>query len=447
MKFIHIIMILLIEGFVGLSYQMLYMKQLSPWLGNNVVVSSWIIGTFLIALAIGYKKGGEYKKDVNKKISYNFLLASIISGFGLSFLFIDNFFSLYPYHYLLPLILYCAFIIYPTAYILGQTVPLITKVMPKNEVGYTSGKVLFLSTIGSFLGAILTTNILLHFFGVSITLSINTILLLFLAYIINKNHKNILIYSIVIILVLAVNIIYENKKYIKTNAYSNYEVSSQKYENNELLIFKSNNSYSSIKIKGSNEKFGYIKEIQDFLFKDLKLKNKRILVIGAGGFLLSDSVKDNYFKYVDIDPDIIALAEKNFLFKNINGEFEAKDGRNYINYTKETYDVIFLDAFVSKKSIPEHLATREFLLNLKSRIKDDGWFVINSIQDSYFKESYSRNMYKTINNVFDYCYIKPLSIENDLTNVIYYCKKVNKDYLIYTDDKNSSNEDYFKLEK
>lgn len=448
LKALNILIVLIIEGFVSLSYQMLYMKQLSPWLGNNVVVSSWVIGTFLLALAIGYKHGGEYKNYVPNKISNNFIIASIISGIGLSFLFIDSFFSLFNHSYIIPLIIYCIIIIFPTAYILGQTVPLITKIMPKDEVGKVSGGVLFLSTIGSFLGAIITTNILLNYFGVSITLAINTVALILLSFLLNKTSKNIIFSSLTIIFILYLNIAFEKRTYVKTNAYSNYEVVEKNIGEEELIIFKSNKSFSSIIVKDLEENIGYIKEIQEVLFKKLNLKNKKILVIGAGGFLVSEYEKNNNkFTYLDIDPDIKRVAEDKFLLRNINGDFIEKDGRNYINYTNQKYDVVILDAFVSKKSIPEHLATKEFLKSTKEVISENGWFVMNSIQDTQFNEQYTRNMYKTIQNVFDFCYHYPLNLENELSNTIYICKKTNSTYQIYVDDLNNSNSDYFKLNK
>lgn len=63
---INATIILFIEGLVSLSYQMLYIRQIGPIVGNSVDVISWIIGIFLIALAIGYKHG-EITKVISMK--------------------------------------------------------------------------------------------------------------------------------------------------------------------------------------------------------------------------------------------------------------------------------------------------------------------------------------------------------------------------------------------
>lgn len=60
-------LILFIEGLVSLSYQMLYIRQISPIVGSSVDVISWIIGIFLIALAIGYKKVASSKETTTIK--------------------------------------------------------------------------------------------------------------------------------------------------------------------------------------------------------------------------------------------------------------------------------------------------------------------------------------------------------------------------------------------
>ena len=77
----------------------------------------------------------------------------------------------------------------------------------------------------------------------------------------------------------------------------------------------SNNSYSSF-INDKKETFPYIEFIKRILFKDLELHDAQILVLGAGGFTLSaEEAHSNYFTYVDIDPKIKSIVEKNFLEK------------------------------------------------------------------------------------------------------------------------------------
>lgn len=450
-NYIKIMFVLFLEGFVSLSFQMLYIRQLTPFVGNSVEVVSWIVGIFLIALAIGYKKGGDIdvkKEDVTEKLIFNLFLAIIIGGIGLSFLFLELYFlsGLFSNYNLM--ILYCILIIFPTTYFLGQTLPLITNIMEGEKVSEISGNVLFLSTIGSFLGAIITTNILLKFFGVSITIFINILMLSFLIIFLEfyKKDKKITIkmlkISVILCLIYSVNIPIERENFQKTNQYANYKI----INNGEKKIFSSNKSYSSI-LENDN-KYGYIKFLEKVIFDDLKVRDSNILVIGAGGFLFSRNLEytNNKFTYVDIDPEIKEIAEQYFLNGSINGNFIPLDGRNFINQTKDKYGVIFIDAYSSRLSMPEHLLTKEFFQSVKNKLEDGGILIINAIYKTKFNDKFSIKLNKTIKNVFNNCYVYPMNAASEITNVEYICFK-EKEEKEYTDNLNNSNSDFYNLLK
>lgn len=441
---LYISAILFIEGFVSLAYQMLYIRQMTPFVGNSVEVVSWIVGVFLIALALGYKIGGSPSVSIEKRLLKNFYLSSILGGFFLSFVFLDVYFKalsglISPYYIM---ILYCFLIVAPITFLLGQTIPLMTNYLKGNSVSEISGNVLFLSTIGSFLGAIITTNVILKYLGVSFTIFICSSFILLLTILLSKSKlKAIGISLLISSIIYVVNINYEKNNYIGTNQYASYEV--LRYIKSNITIFKSNHSNSSMLVNG--EKFGYLKILDTILFKEMKLKNKNILVIGAGGFLASKDVANNQFTYIDIDPAIKDLAEKYFLGHPINGKFIAEDGRSYVNTTKETYDVVLLDAFLSEKSIPEHLSTREYFLSVKKIIKDSGLFVVNVIGRVDFNDTYTQNTYKTITSVFPYCYVVSNDYGQKIANTQFICQNIEDKGKIYTDNKNNSNSDFNNL--
>jgi spermidine synthase len=440
---LYVSVILFVEGFVSLAYQMLYIKQMTPFVGNSVEVVSWIVGVFLIALALGYKIGGKPVKDVETALSRNFLIAAILGGVFLSFLFIEALFNglskLIPAYYIM--ILYCFFIVAPTTFVLGQTIPLMTNHIKGSSVSEISGNVLFLSTVGSFLGAIVTTNIILKYFGVSTTIVVSAGLLLLLNIMISHHKKIAVLFMIIGCLSLyTINNRYENISYVATNQYASYEV--LRYEKAKIRIFRSNQANSSV--LDHEQKFGYIKLLENVLFNDMKIKDKNILVIGAGGFVVSKDIKDNHFTYVDIDPAVKEIAEKYFLGESINGTFIAQDGRAYINTTDKIYDVIILDAFSSDKSIPEHLSSVEFFKNVKEKIADNGLLVVNVIGKRNMSDAYTQNTYRTITSVFPYCFIQSSAYASKTTNIQFICNKVKDIGKIYTDNRNNSNSDFGK---
>jgi predicted membrane-bound spermidine synthase len=56
---IPIAIILLFEGFITISVELILIRQLIPFYGNSVIVTSVFIGIFLLFLAIGYWRGSK----------------------------------------------------------------------------------------------------------------------------------------------------------------------------------------------------------------------------------------------------------------------------------------------------------------------------------------------------------------------------------------------------
>ena len=439
--FWFIITLLFVEGFVGLSYQMLYIRQMVPVIGSNIIIVSWIVGMFLLFLAIGYRQGGRFSGNVKNKLAKNFIIAGILSGLGLSNFFVSIFFEVFSVfgHYY-SLILYSSLIVAPTAYLLGQTLPLITNHMPENVVSKVSGDVLFFSTIGSFLGAVLGTNILVHYLGVAETIFISTFALLLLACFLNKKAFVATFVFIPILFIFTIQ--YQNQNYIETNEYGSYSIRYFKFYDVDGKFFMSNGSLSSF-IGDKGEKVGYIKTVRDILFNKLALENKDILTLGAGGFILSHEINNNNFTYVDIDPEIKRIVEEHYLEEPINGEFVGEDARNYLIKNEKKYDLIFLDAYTGMASIPEHLSTTEFFQLVKNNLKEDGILLINSIADFSFESKFSRAFIESVSQSFPYCYIMPENFRTDTgTNIIYLC--YNKERVKpYTDNLNNSGKDFW----
>lgn len=151
----RILAIILLEGFVTISVEIMTIRQLIPVVGNSILVTSLIIGIFLLFLAYGYQAGGKRSHDLWACLRRNFFIAAPGIGIGLSFLFIELFFSLLNTRLHTPLlwvlVLYLLLIIAPIVYFLGQTVPITMNLIHQQlRPGALGGRVLHLSTIGSF---------------------------------------------------------------------------------------------------------------------------------------------------------------------------------------------------------------------------------------------------------------------------------------------------------
>lgn len=185
--------IILLEGFVTISLEILTIRQLVPVAGNSVIVTSLIIGVFLLFLAYGYLKGGRYEASYTHVLKKNFTRAAIGLGIGVSCIFIEYFFFYAGKNFngnvLMPLIAYLLLVTAPIVYWLGQTVPITFNLFKQERAGLIGSRVLHISTLGSFLGAILTAVLLFNYVGVAWTVFINFVILFLLVVILINIQK------------------------------------------------------------------------------------------------------------------------------------------------------------------------------------------------------------------------------------------------------------------
>lgn len=451
MSTIFLWLIILIEGFVTISAEILTIRQILPLAGSSIIVTSLIIGIFLLFLAYGYRRGGKYEGDYNNILKRNFTITAFWLGIGLSYTFILSFFTAFRAHInqniLLILTAYLLFITAPLVYILGQTVPITMNLIRQNQsAGALGGKILHLSTIGSFLGAVITSLLLLNFLGVAWTVFFNYCCLMFLSILLIPKKMSEIIRIAVLIIGLFVtycfNVFMEQKQFVATNAYANYQIA----ELDQGKILYLNESPSSF-IDDQKKGFNYIELIKRILFTDLQLENKDILVLGAGGFTLSaENSFGNRFTYVDIDKDLENIVKTHFL-GSIEGKLFIQDANLFLRNSTDTFDAIVSDVYSNSKSIPPHLLTQEYFGNMNQVLRPKGVAIINIIGRPTLEDPYSRNVDNTIRSVFNECMVVPTRYSSEVSNIIYICQKNNQDKarMIYSHNLNQATFDFFKL--
>ncbi|MBL9134874.1 MAG: fused MFS/spermidine synthase [Verrucomicrobiales bacterium] len=113
----------------------------------------------------------------------------------------------------------------------------------------------------------------------------------------------------------------------------------------------------------------------------------RVLMLGLGGGSSQRSFLHRYpqvrVQSVEIDPIVVQVAT-NFFQVRISDRHrvQVEDGRVFLRRTRETYDLILLDAYVKHRygsQIPQHLATREFFELARDRLSTNGVLAYNVI--------------------------------------------------------------------
>jgi len=438
----NLFIIILLEGFIVLSAELLAMRQTIPFVGSGTDTFSVIIAAVLIPLAFGYKAGGRFKQGFNAKGKYqsirnkllkNLIISSIFLLIGLSYFLMTLFFFVFLENLGIQnrtaqiTVYSILFLVYPV-YLLGQTVPLICNYFPKEKLPLITGKILFISTVGSFTGSITTTLILMNYLGTHHTVSIIFLVLTFLFFILSKKKisENFLFMVAISCIALYLNSesVMSSFNIVKNNKYNTIIVTVDDENRRHLDL---NNNDSSM-YDDHGRKHEYI-EFMEKITIDTFAPNdepKDILIIGAGAFTFGHEDHKNNYIYLDIDKDLKEVAEKYILKAKIpdNQIFIVSPVRAYLSATDKKFDVIILDAYLGGLSIPEHLVTKEFFEQIKEHMKEGGTLATNFILSPTFGNKYSQKIDNTVTAVFPY--------------ISRYIPKENYN-LWHTDSKDSSN--------
>ena len=116
---------------------------------------------------------------------------------------------------------------------------------------------------------------------------------------------------------------------------------------------------------------------------------QRVLIVGLGGGTVPSAIAQLFpqalIDVVEIDSAVVEVARRFFGFvANERLRVHIQDARTFVRRAArngETYDLVMLDAYNSEY-IPEHLMTREFLVDARSLLSEDGALAANTFASS-----------------------------------------------------------------
>ncbi|MDA0781268.1 MAG: fused MFS/spermidine synthase [Rickettsiales bacterium] len=454
---------IIIEGYVVLASEIIAIRQLISFVGSDTPIVAIIISAVLLPMAFGYYNGGQLYKKLSQKnftvqirdiLIRNATIAAVFLSLALSHIVLSIFFSkigdIGIESRIAKTFIYSIIFLVTPVYLLAQTTPLISNYFKKHNLSQTAGKMLFSSTVGSFLGAILTSLLLMHLIGVNNTVITTILALSFLVVMLSRKLVSFQTITVLIvsIFVLALNNNYTIGKFgiVSNNQYSTIEVVDVPEEREfESRLLKINNSESSKFTIDPSKQFPYLKYVEKFVLSKLPQDRiNNILVIGAGGFSVGTQDTTNNYVYIDIDDSLKEVSEKYFLKHKLsdNKKFVPEPARFFLKRDTEKYDVIILDAYTNIHSIPSQLVTKEYFLDVQKRLNDKGIMIANIISKHNFSDEWSVKIDNTIRSVFSSVNRIPVHTwgpwEDNDSNVIYISYNASKpSQKIYTDNKNS----------
>ncbi|MDX9884672.1 fused MFS/spermidine synthase [Thauera sp.] len=434
-----------VEGFVSLGAEIVALRRLVPHVGSAITVTAPTIGFFLLALALGYQAGGQVASNYLARVRRNFLIAAALIAVGLAGPVVDQLFAhLQP----APMAWFVLVggVLCPVAWLLGQTVPILTNLLRHERAGARSGAALYWSTLGSFLGAVSLSMLVMQWLGVGAAVLICAGLLLALVPALGTSgglrRRANTAAALLGAAAIGFNLILPQQ--LET-AYATYRIDPVTLAGFEApRVFWINNSVASIIDASEPPRYArYIERLRTLLLDELALRERRVLVLGAGGFTLSHREPLNDYTYVDIDPAVKDIAERDFLREPIRGEFVVADARAYVRDTALRYDVVVVDVYSALTSIPAHLVTREFWRTTRRALAADGVMVANLLLDPQLATPYARNLLATIEAEYGTCAVEVLFRDRSLGNVLVTCSAAAATLPAepYTDERNRADVD------
>lgn len=460
-----------LEWFTTLSIEIIAIRKFTPIVGSNSISTSIILWVILLALSYGYYiwwKNSKNKTttEIKDKIIFNL---SISSAYYLFFTFIIDEFILslilvMTENYFIAILLSSFILFFIPIFLASQTIPLLSELLKWDNTWEKIWKLLFFSTIGSFLWSVVTSTVLFSSIWVEKSATLNSFILSSLAisiiFITYKKIKIIYIITIItflisILLLINKEILNNNIIYKSSNSYHNLMIANI----DDKRIFFQNAWYASgIDLTTWNSFFKYIVEIKNKLIEN---RYENIAIIWAAGFTLPNEMSQFDFvkniDVIDIDWSLKQISEKYFLEKTLSEKinFINEPSRYFLQNTiknNKKYDAVIIDIYHGD-SLPPQTLTLEFFQNLKT-ISDN--IYINMITDNNLKSDFSKKLLNTMELWLWQVYYKDVNQylqENAKTNFVmtnlildwYINYKKDNDLWIYTDDKHSIEIDLYKI--
>ena len=418
------------EFFAGISVMAIELgasRLLAPYFSSSQIVWTIIIGTIMIAMALGNIIGGRIAdKDPNPDRLYGRLLIIavwcaaiplagkyVIAAVSLALAALGG-----EDFLIWASLLSCLLIFVFPLILLGTVSPSLVKytVSSLNESGRTVGELNALNTIGSIIGTFLPTFVTIPTVGTSRTFIIfaAVLLIISLAYFISERRRLI---RCAVALVLAA--VFSVLSSLNSFAYGAERGSAlcedesiynylQVIENDREIILSTNVMFgvqSITKKDGALTGMYYDYALAAPIMAGVKNKDSiDVLILGFGSGTFANECR-KYFPTskidgVEIDKKIIDLAYSRFGVdpNDENIKVTEFDGRAYLRGAGK-YDVIMVDAY-RDITIPFQLSSVEFFGEVKDHLTDDGVMVVNLNMRSKNEGSINDWICDTISNVF-----------------------------------------------
>ena len=414
--------VIFISSFCTLVIELVAGRILAPHVGVSLYTWTSIIGVVLAGISLGAYLGGKLADRHPHVSTLGWLLfLSGLSAFAISPLI--NLIGAARFYtpLMIQILIITTLIFFLPSCLLGMISPVVVRLALQNlqRTGNTVGKIYAFSTLGSILGTFATGFFLISWLGTrNVLFATGAILLLsaplFGGFFIRKTTLALFCVVFIPLLVGFREVAFkpaleEGTFLFKESDYYTIQLRKSGGTGDLQLVtlYIDNLTHSCSALNDPfHLVYRYVRVYEEVLrWQAARRESFRTLFIGGGGYTLPRYVEARYPKadvdVVEIDPEITRVSLDHLgVRKETKIRTFNTDGRWFVmnHQDKEKYDFIFLDAF-NDLSVPYHLTTLEFSLQLKKLLKPDGLLLVNVI-DSFDKGLFLPSYTQTLQDVF-----------------------------------------------
>ena len=419
----------LTEFFAGMSVMAVELgasRLLAPYFSSSQIVWTIIIGTIMIAMALGNLYGGRSadKSPDPDKLYGRMLIAAVwiaaIPFLGKLVILLISALLIVTVN--TNFLIWAAFLscmivfVYPL-FLLGTVTPSLVKfsVSSLDDSGKTVGTLGAANTIGSIIGTFVPTFVSIPAVGTAATFVIfsGILLLLGIVYFLSERRGTVKVIVSAVLFAAA-----SAAAFLLGFAFWDQTLTLEDESVYNYLQVREDDSKVAL---STNVLFGvqsvYIKNdtltgmYYDYaLAAPLMLEDPQaphhMLILGMGTGTYATQCRRYFDSFeiegVEIDEKITALAHQYFA---LDPEIPVAtyDGRAYLAGTDRKYDVIMVDAY-QDITIPFQMSTEEFFRMVRSHLTEDGIMIVNMNMTSERENGINAYLQDTISSVFDSVY-------------------------------------------
>lgn len=429
------IFLYLTEFFAGMSVMAVELgasRLLAPYFSSSQIVWTIIIGTIMIAMALGNIYGGKSadKHPDPDRLYGRILIAALwialipVVGkyiiLGISALLI---FTVSNNFLIIAAFAACMVIFVFPLFLLGTVTPSLAKysVDSLDDSGKTVGMLGAFNTIGSIIGTFMPTFVTIPAVGTSVTFLIFAGILIVLAavYFLSSRRGKKKIAVSVIVFALCCGFGYsdsfafwqDNLTYEGESVYNYLQVS----ETDDRVILSTNVLFGvqSVYMKegGLTGMYYDYAMAAPLMVSGKSAEDMDVLILGMGTGTYAVQC-GTYFdgisvEGVEIDEKITGLARSHFALPE-EVAVTTYDGRAFLNASDRKYDVIMVDAY-QDITIPFQMSSVEFFTLVKEHLNENGVMVVNMNMRGDEEGNINQYLADTIASVFDAAYTADVS--------------------------------------